>query len=99
MMDQTKRPTKKELNQMLNLFKPLFWLNDPVFYNMENIPAEGPVLFVGNHTLMGLWDASLMRFQLYKQKGIFTYSLGDKAHFQVPYRGVASKSKTSLNHL
>jgi len=91
-MDLSKRPTEKEEKQVFNLFKPLFWLNDPVFYDTHLIPDKGPVLFVGNHTLLGLWDASLMWFKLYHDKDIFTYSMGDHAHFQVPFwRELASK--------
>lgn len=91
-MNLSKRPSKKEIKQMRQLFQPLFWLNDPVFYNMDNIPDKGPVLFVGNHTLMGVWDASIMWFKLYQEKNIFTYSLGDRAHFHVPiWRELTSK--------
>jgi 1-acyl-sn-glycerol-3-phosphate acyltransferase len=91
-MDLSKRPSPKEVKQMFKLFKPLFWLNDPVFYDAHLIPKEGPVLFVGNHTLLGLWDASIMWFKLYNDKDIFTYSLGDRAHFQVPFwRTLAGK--------
>jgi len=88
----SKRPSKKEIHQLNQLFKPLFWLNDPVFFGAENIPDEGPVLFVGNHTLMGVWDASIMWFKLYNEKEIFTYSLADRAHFNVPlWRDLGSK--------
>jgi 1-acyl-sn-glycerol-3-phosphate acyltransferase len=91
-MDTHIQPTPKQINQMFQVFKPLFWLNDPVFYDLHHIPKEGPVLFVGNHTLLGLWDASLMWFHLYRERGIFTYTLGDRAHFKVPYwRSLASK--------
>lgn len=91
-MNLTHRPSDKEVQQLFQLFKPLFWLNDPVFYDTHLIPDEGPVLFVGNHTLMGLWDASIMWFKLYNDKKIFTYSLGDHAHFQVPFwRELAGK--------
>ena len=91
-MDSTKRPSEKEVKNMFNLFKPLFWLNDPVFYDTHLIPAEGPVLFVGNHTLLGLWDASIMWFKLYNDKKIFTHTLGDRAHFHVPvWRELAIK--------
>ena len=91
MMNHT-RPSEKEIKKMFNLFKPLFWLNDPVFYGSHNIPDEGPVLFVGNHTLLGVWDASIMWFKLYNEKKIFTYSLADRAHFHIPvWRELGSK--------
>ncbi|BDS13700.1 lysophospholipid acyltransferase family protein [Aureispira anguillae] len=91
-MDLSNRPSDKQVKQMFNLFKPLFWLNDPVFYDAHLIPEKGPVLFVGNHTLLGLWDASIMWFKLYNDKNIFTYSLGDRAHFQIPFwRDLASQ--------
>ena len=85
-------PSEKEIKNMFKLFKPLFWLNDPVFYGAENIPDEGPVLFVGNHTLLGVWDASIMWFKLFNEKKIFTYSLADRAHFHIPvWRELGSK--------
>lgn len=91
-MNGHRKPTEKEVKAMYNVFKPLYWLNEPVFYNMENIPTEGPVLFVGNHTLLGLWDASLMWFKLYQDLNIFTYTLGDTAHFKIPlWRDLAFK--------
>ncbi len=83
-MDLPKRPTTKEVQQVFRFFKPLYFLTDPVFYGAENIPKKGPVLFVGNHALLGLWDVSIMWFKLYYDHDIFTYSLGDRAHFNVP---------------
>lgn len=91
-MNITKRPSDKEIKQVFQLLKPLFWLNDPIFYDAHLIPKEGPVLFVGNHTLMGLWDASILWFKLFNDDDIFTYSLGDRAHFHVPFwRELAGK--------
>lgn len=91
-MDLKTRPSEQQIKTMFRLFKPMFWLNDPVFYNTDLIPDEGPVLFVGNHTLLGIWDASVLWFHLYNDKKIFTYSLGDRAHFQVPFwRDLAGK--------
>ena len=85
MIQLPKKPSKKEINKVFQFFRPLYWLNDPVFYGLDNIPAEGPVLFVGNHTLLGMWDTSIMWFKLNKVKDIFVYSLGDRAHHHIPF--------------
>lgn len=83
-MDLPKRPTTQEVEQIFKFFQPLYFLTDPIFYGAKNIPKQGPVLFVGNHALLGLWDVSIMWFKLYFDHDIFTYSLGDRAHFKVP---------------
>lgn len=74
----------KQIHKFFQLFKPWQWLTDPVFEGMDNIPNKGPVLFVGNHTLVGMWDAALMWYKLYCDKGIFTRALGDYTHEKVP---------------
>jgi 1-acyl-sn-glycerol-3-phosphate acyltransferase len=83
-MDLPPRPSSKEIKKIFRFLRPLYFLTDPVFYNAENIPSKGPVLFVGNHVLLGIWDVSIMWFKLYFEHDIFTYSLGDRAHFKVP---------------
>lgn len=63
------------------------WLVEPEFFGMENIPDAGPVLLVGNHSLMAFADGSLMMREIYRQKGIFCRSLGLHTHFKVPVWG------------
>ncbi|MEW5847547.1 MAG: lysophospholipid acyltransferase family protein [Myxococcota bacterium] len=66
------------------MLEPWRRLLDPVFLGLENVPSERPLLFVGNHTLYGLWDIPLMIAELYWRQGIFLRSLGDHVHFQLP---------------
>jgi 1-acyl-sn-glycerol-3-phosphate acyltransferase len=56
----------------------------PVFDGMEDVPDSRPLLFVGNHTLYGIFDIPFLFAELYERKGIFLRSLGDHGHFKVP---------------
>lgn len=69
------------------LCAPWKWLIQPEFIGIDNIPEEGPVLFVGNHSLMAFADGSLMVNEIYQQKGIAVRSLGQHTHFKVPAWG------------
>lgn len=66
------------------LCAPWKWLIQPEFMGLDNIPDHGPVLFVGNHSLMAFGDGSLMVNELFQEKGIVIRSLGQHAHFKVP---------------
>jgi len=55
-----------------------------VFTGEENIPADRPLLFVGNHTLGGIVDVPQLFFRLQREHGIVVRSLGEKAHWKVP---------------
>jgi 1-acyl-sn-glycerol-3-phosphate acyltransferase len=78
-------PQPAEVDKVRLFFKPWEWLTDPQFSGLENIPTEGPVLFVANHTIMGGLDVPLVWLKLYSDKEIFLRMLVDHAHFQVPY--------------
>lgn len=60
-----------------------FWFQ-PQYYGMEHLDINRPALYVGNHTIYGVFDAPLMLLGAYEQKGIFFRSLGDHFHFKVP---------------
>lgn len=59
-------------------------LTDPLFEGLENIPVQGPALFVGNHTMMGTFDAAVMVFGLRERLGVWPRGLADNVHFKVP---------------
>jgi 1-acyl-sn-glycerol-3-phosphate acyltransferase len=66
------------------MLSPWLALTDPISFGIENVPREGPVLLVGNHTLMGILDTPVMLAELRERRGVFLRSLGDHLHFQIP---------------
>lgn len=75
----------RRMRRLATLLEPWRRLVDPVFLGMEHIPEQGPLLFVGNHTIFGVLDAPLMYLHLYFEKGVHLRPLGDRAHFRIPY--------------
>jgi len=66
------------------LVAPWRWLTAPRFVGLERIPEGRPLLFVGNHTLMGGFDVPLLMAGLWERKRIAVHSLGDTLHFRIP---------------
>jgi 1-acyl-sn-glycerol-3-phosphate acyltransferase len=76
---------RPDLARALRLLEPWRRLASPVFVGMERVPAaRRPLLFVGNHTLLGLLDVPLLFAEVYQKTGIFLRGLGDHAHFKIP---------------
>lgn len=82
-------PPPKEL--LWKVIWPLRKYFSPVVFGLENVDPKNPSLFVGNHTLYGVFDATIYHVLLYREKGIFLRSLGDFAHFFVPGWGTFLK--------
>lgn len=79
------RELENRMRRLAALLEPWRKVVDPVFLGVDDIPQEGPLLFVGNHTLFGVLDAPLMYLHLYFERNIHLRPLGDRAHFKIPY--------------
>ncbi len=62
-------------------------LTRPRFFGLENVPDDGRVLLIGNHTIYGLLDVPFMAAGLYKDKGIIPRAMGDHTHWRIPLWG------------
>lgn len=56
----------------------------PRFWGVENIPAEGPVLLVGNHTLAGGTDAPLLAHEVLVRRDRLVRGLAENVLIDVP---------------
>lgn len=79
------RPSKRELDRTVRFFEPWRILTAPKLFGLENVPSEGPMLFVGNHTLFGILDVPMMCVQMYVKRDILLRALGHHMHFKVPF--------------
>lgn len=79
----TYRPSPADLRRAFTALTPARSYFAPRFYGLENIPADGPVLLVGNHTLFGVLDAPLMVERIYRDRGRFVRSLAENAHYAI----------------
>ena len=74
----------KQLTRWLTLWD---WMVAPEFEGLDLIPQQGPVLLVGNHSLMAFADASLMMRAIWQERGILCRSLALHGHFKLPVWG------------
>ncbi|UGT42407.1 acyltransferase family protein [Nocardia yamanashiensis] len=56
----------------------------PRFYGLDNLPAEGPVLLVGNHTLAGGTDAPLLAHEILVKRDRLVRGLAENVLIDVP---------------
>ncbi|WP_084654010.1 lysophospholipid acyltransferase family protein [Nocardia altamirensis] len=66
------------------LLAPLRAWTSPRFYGLDNIPADGPVLLVGNHNLMGGIDAPLLLPEVLRRRGRLIRGLAENVLIAVP---------------
>jgi 1-acyl-sn-glycerol-3-phosphate acyltransferase len=78
------KPGAAEAARLRQLMGPLIPISRPVFLGDEHVPAEGPALFVGNHTLYGIIDSPHLLLHLHDRHGRFPRTLGHHEHFSIP---------------
>ncbi|WP_378732120.1 lysophospholipid acyltransferase family protein [Nocardia brasiliensis] len=76
--------TDSDLRVIEALLAPLRAWTSPRFYGLENIPADGPVLLVGNHNLMGGIDAPLLLPEVLRRRGRLIRGLAENVLIAVP---------------
>jgi 1-acyl-sn-glycerol-3-phosphate acyltransferase len=70
--------TPTDVRRLDAIVAPLRAWVSPRFYGLENIPAEGPVMLVGNHSMVPL-DVYLLNQELRRRYGRVLRGLGDDA--------------------
>lgn len=56
----------------------------PTFLGAEHIHADKPAMYVGNHTLYGVFDSPLLIDYLYNYHKVAVVSVADHGHFYLP---------------
>ncbi|MFD4443359.1 lysophospholipid acyltransferase family protein [Nocardia sp. NPDC058519] len=70
-------PSEWDMRAFEALFAPVRLWTSPKFYGLENIPAEGPVLIVANHNLLGGIDAPLIMPEILRVRGRLVRGLAE----------------------
>lgn len=78
------RPSPREIRWAVRAIQPWAALLDPAWFNLNRIPADRPLMFVGNHTLYGLLDIPHLILKLVDEHDLLLRSMGDRFHFRVP---------------
>lgn len=77
-------PTPSEISAARALFAPWRYLTAPVFLHADRVPRDRPVMFIGNHTLMGVLDTPLLMLGIYDHTGHYPRSMADDFHYAIP---------------
>ncbi len=78
------RLTSADKRVISALLAPLRAWTSPVFYGLENIPDDGPVLVAANHTLYGGIDAPLLVEEVLRKRGRLLRGLAENVLVNAP---------------
>ncbi len=82
-------PREQDMRRFVRSMRLFRWLASPVCFGLDAVPRAGPTLFIGNHTMFGILDTTLMLAEIYERCGIALRALGDSVHFGIPLWGRA----------
>lgn len=77
-------PEPRALSAARAALAPWRFMTSPTFLGAARVPRDRPVMFVGNHTLMGVLDTPLLMLGIVEHTGHYPRSLADHFHFRVP---------------
>ena len=78
------RMSDRDLAVMRVVLAPLRAVAATRSFGLDNIPTEGPVLLVGNHTMFGMIDAPPMADDIIRHTGRLPRGLAEHAHYALP---------------
>lgn len=93
------RITQEKLRELRNFLAPSLRDSSPVFIGEENVPAydpDKPVLFVGNHTLLGWLDGALPILRMLETRNVLICAMAHPILFQP---GMANFPGTGLSKI
>lgn len=70
-------PSEWEIRAFEAFFAPVTAWTSPRFFGLDNIPAQGPVLIVANHNLLGGIDAPLLMPAILRERGRLVRGLAE----------------------
>ncbi len=79
-----KAPSDDEIAQAKRIAGLWWWVTAPLFFGAERVPRDRPVMFIVNHTLMGMLDTGILWLGIREQTGHRCRAMADDIHFQVP---------------
>lgn len=77
-------PSRQWIETAFQLLRPWRWLTEPVCIDIGNVPRQGRVLLVANHTVLGLFDTPVLAMEVWARRGRMLRGLADRAHVAIP---------------
>ncbi len=75
--------SENDIRRLEAMLAPIRAWTSPVFHGLDNIPADGPVLLVGNHNFLGI-DTPMLWPELARRRGRVLRGLAENVLITVP---------------